>query len=62
MPFCYILLISLLEGTVKPILTQSSDKPLSNEDLAAIVTNATKNVDSQFHTIDANFQQHHRQH
>ena len=39
-------LIRLLEGTEKPILTPNSHKPLSNEELAAIVRNATKNVDS----------------
>ena len=48
-------LIRLLEGTEKPILTSYSHKPLSNEKLAAIVTNATNNVDSQLDPIHTNF-------
>ena len=55
-------IFSLLEGTEKPILIANSDKPLSNEEPATIVRYATKNVDSQLYTIDANFQQHSRQH
>ena len=39
-------LIRLLEGTEKPILTPNNHKPLFNEELAAIVRNATKNVNS----------------
>ena len=52
----------LLEGTEKPILTLNSQKPLSNEDCAAIIRNATKNDDVQLETIYENFQQHRRQH
>ena len=52
----------LLEGNVIPILIPNSKKPLSNEELAAIVRNATKNVDFQLDTIHTNFQQHRRQH
>ena len=55
-------LIRLLEGTEKLILTPNSHKPLSNKELAAIVRNATKNVDSQLNTIHTNFQQHRCQH
>ena len=55
-------LIRLLEGNEKPILTLNSHKRLSNEELAAIVRNATKNVDSQLNTIHVYFQQHRRQH
>ena len=36
-------------------------KPWSNEELAAIVRNATKNVNCQLDTIHANCQQHRRQ-
>ena len=55
-------LIRRLEQTEKPILTPNSHKPYSNEKLAAIVRNATKNVDNKLDTIHANFQQHRRQH
>ena len=51
-------LMALLEGTKKPILTGNSRKPLYNEELAAIVRNATKKVDSQLATIRTNFQWH----
>ena len=55
-------LIRLLEGMEIPILTPNSHRPFSNKDLAVIVRNATKNVDSQLDTIHANFQQHCREH
>ena len=55
-------LIRLLEGTKKPILTTNTHKPLSNQELAAIVRNATKNVDSQLDTIHPNFQPYRCQH
>ena len=48
--------IRLLEGTEKPILTPNSHKPLSNEELAAIVRNASKNVNTNLNIIHANFQ------
>ena len=51
-------LIRLLEGTEKPILTPNSHKPLSNKELAAIVRNASKNIDYKLDTSHANFQQH----
>ena len=54
-------LIRLLKGTEKPILISNRHKLLSNEELAAIVSNATKNVDSHLDTIHTNFQQHCRQ-
>ena len=54
--------IRLLEGTETPVLTPNRHKLLSNEELAAIVRNATKNIDSQLDTIHANLQQHCRQH
>ena len=50
--------IRLWEGTEKPVLTLHSHKPLSNEELAAIIRNATKTVDSQLNTIHPNFQQY----
>ena len=50
-------LIRLLEGTEKPILIPNSHKLLFNEDLAAIVRNATKTLNSQVDMINANFQQ-----
>ena len=53
--------IRQLEGTEKPILTQKSYKPLYNKELTAIVRNATNNVNTQLNTIEANFQQYHRQ-
>ena len=55
-------LIRLLEETEKPILTLNSHKPFSNTELAAIVRNATKNVDIKLDTIHANVQQHRCQH
>ena len=55
-------LTRLLEGIEKPILTPNRHKQLSNEDLAAIVRNANKNVNSQLDTIQVTFQQHHCQH
>jgi hypothetical protein len=55
-------LIKLLEETKTPILTPNSHKPLTNEELAAIVRNATRNVDSQLDDIHVKFQQHRRQH
>ena len=54
--------ITLLEGTEKPILTLNSHMPLSNKELAAIVRNASNNVDTQLNTIHANFHSHRRQH
>ena len=48
-------LIRLLQGTKKPILTPNSHKPLSNEERAAIVRNAIKNIDCHLHTIHTNF-------
>ena len=55
-------LIRLLERTEKPILIPNSHKLLANKDLAAILRNATKNIDAQLDTIHANFQQHRGQH
>ena len=55
-------LLRILEGTEKPIVTRNSHKPLSNEERAAIIRNATKNVHSQLDAIHANFQQHRHQH
>ena len=49
-------------GTEKPILIPNSHKPFSNKELAAIVRNANKNVDSQLDTIHANFRQYCCQH
>ena len=46
-------LIRLLEGTEKPIPTLHNHKALSNEDLAVLVRNAIKNVDTQLHSIHA---------
>ena len=54
-------LITLLQGTEKTILTLNCYKPLSNTGLAALVTNATKNINSQLDIINADFQQHCRQ-
>ena len=48
-------LIRHLEGTEKAILTLNGHKPLSNEELTAIVRNATKNIDFQLDAIMANF-------
>ena len=53
--------IRLLEWIEKPILTRNSYKPLTNKKLAAIVSNTGNNVDTELHTIYANFQLHHRQ-
>ena len=55
---CLDYLMRLLKGTEKPIVTPNSHKPLSNEELAAIIRNATKTVDSQLNTIHPNFQQY----
>ena len=50
-------LIRILEESEKPILTSNSRKLLSNEELTAIIGNATKNVDTNLDTIHANFHQ-----
>ena len=55
-------LITLLERTEKPILTQNSHKPLSKQDFATIVRNRTKNVDFQLDSIVTYFQHYCRQH
>ena len=43
--------LRLLEEAEKPILASNSYKPLSNKGLAAIVRNATKNIDFRLDTI-----------
>ena len=48
-------LIRLLKGTEKAILTLKSHKLLYDKELAAIIRNATKNVNSQLDTMNANF-------
>ena len=52
----------LLEGTEKPILTPHSHKLLLNIELAAIVRNAIKNINSQLDIIHYNIQQYCHQH
>ena len=54
-------LIRLLEGTEKPILTVNCHRLFSNEELAAILRNATKNVDNKLNMIHVNFQNRRRQ-
>ena len=48
-------LIRLLEGTENPILIPNSHKPLSNQELAAIIRNTTKKINIKIETIHVNF-------
>ena len=54
------LLMRLLQGIEKPIVTPDSHMPWSNKELAAVIRNATENVDYQLHTIHINSQQNRR--
>ena len=49
-------LIAQLKVTKKSILTCNSHKPLSHEDVAAIVRNEIKNICNNIDTCDAKFQ------
>lgn len=55
-------LMRLLEGNEICIVTPNGYKLLPNKELAAIVRNATKNINTKLDTIHTTFQQHCHQH